>query len=547
MKLSTLRLWAVLLLSMPAAPAMAQASWQWASGASSVMPLVDGSGVNATAVDGAGNVAVTGYFTGTLTLGNFTLTSAGSRDIFVARLSPTGTWMQAVRAGGAANDEARALTVDVGGTITVTGGFSSGTADFGTLRLSSAGSNDVFVARLNSAGTWVQALRAGGSGSESALAMAVDAAGNTVVTGSFSGTNTTFGAIPLTNAGGNDVFVAWLSTTGIWTRAVQAGGSGADAANAVTVDNAGNVTICGGFGSTGAAFGTIPLVSAGNTDVFVAQLNSSGNWTQAVRGGGTNDDAAAALGLDASGNVVITGRFAGSNVDFGSFSLASSAGSSDVFVARLSPGGVWTQAVRAGNSGRDVATALVVDSNGNATVTGQFENAVSFGTTLLTSAGAYDVFVARLNAAGNWTQAVRAGGVENDFAGAIALDAPGNVVVAGQFLRSTSFGSYSLNTSGTFETVYVARLGGLGLVSRAARPAEAFTLAPNPATAQVRLIWPEATATARPVRVLDGVGREVRRLTLPARATTASLDVQGLASGLYLVQCGAATGRLAVE
>ncbi len=74
-----------------------------------------------------------------------------------------------------------------------------------------------------------------------------------------------------------------------------------------------------------------------------------------------------------------------------------------------------------------------------------------------------------------------------------------------------------------------------------------FTLAPNPATAQVRLSWPEASAAPRPVLVLDGLGREVRRLLLPARATSAALDVAGLAPGFYVVHCGPAAARLVVE
>jgi hypothetical protein len=59
---------------------------------------------------------------------------------------------------------------------------------------------------------------------------------------------------------------------------------------------------------------------------------------------------------------------------------------------------------------------------------------------------------------------------------------------------------------------------------------------------------PEPTTTIKqPVLVLDALGREVRRQSLPARATTATLDLRGLAPGLYVVRCGAATGKLVVE
>jgi hypothetical protein len=52
---------------------------------------------------------------------------------------------------------------------------------------------------------------------------------------------------------------------------------------------------------------------------------------------------------------------------------------------------------------------------------------------------------------------------------------------------------------------------------------------------------------AREVVVLDALGRAVRRQVVPARAAAVTLSVAGLAPGLYLVRCGAATGRLVVE
>ncbi|MBO2008781.1 T9SS type A sorting domain-containing protein [Hymenobacter negativus] len=98
-------------------------------------------------------------------------------------------------------------------------------------------------------------------------------------------------------------------------------------------------------------------------------------------------------------------------------------------------------------------------------------------------------------------------------------------------------------TNTAIPEAFVGHLGDFVL----ATPAEIFTLAPNPATARVRLAWPEASAAARPVQVLDGLGRQVRQLELPARATTATLETDGLAPGIYLVRCGAALGRLVVE
>lgn len=82
----------------------------------------------------------------------------------------------------------------------------------------------------------------------------------------------------------------------------------------------------------------------------------------------------------------------------------------------------------------------------------------------------------------------------------------------------------------------------------AAAPARVtpLALAPNPAHGTAVLTLAPA-AQARPVVVLDATGRVVRRHALPAHATAATLAVAGLAPGLYVVRCGAATGRLVVE
>jgi hypothetical protein len=84
------------------------------------------------------------------------------------------------------------------------------------------------------------------------------------------------------------------------------------------------------------------------------------------------------------------------------------------------------------------------------------------------------------------------------------------------------------------------------LAATPATGAGQFSLAPNPARDRATLML-AARPQPTPVQVLDALGRPVRQLLLPARATSAVLDVAGLPAGLYLVRCGAATRRLRVE
>lgn len=563
MKISTNRiplvLWLVLLLVAPRI--LAAQTWQWALGSG------PDTQITAVAVDNTGTTIVAGSFRESLTLGSITLTNPGS-NIFVARLSPTGQWLQAVRAGGPANTQVAKLVLDGTGNVLVMGSFGMGVGMvFGTTTLTSSSYLDTFVARLSPAGQWTQTVRAGGpAGSQTvAIGMAVDGTGTATIVGYFQGASATFGATTLVGSSYRNAFVARLDPAGQWAQTVQMPASGTTTdvwtlATAVTLDAAGNAVVVGSFGSRDttpatARFDSLTLTSAGSTDAFVARLSPTGHWLQAVRAGSTGYEQATAVAVDAANNVVVAGSFnntSGGTMAFGSTTLTVR-GQADIFVAWLAPSGTWIQAVQAGGTAKDIVTGMALDGAGNVVVVGSFGNEIynipgggssSFGPITLTSVGTVDAFVARLSPSGQWTHAIQAGGIGEDVVGAVALDAAGNTTVTGSLTHPAFFGPIAISS---YSTGFVARLTCLVTATRTAAPGEIFSLAPNPATALVRLTWPAATAAPRPVQVLDALGREVRRLQLPARATVATLDVAGLTPGLYMVRCGAATSRLQVE
>jgi hypothetical protein len=563
----------LLLLLLLAAPGrlLAQQSWLWASSPTGIInsgSLWEGSRVTAATLDGNGNTVVVGDFYGTFTLGATTLTSEGFSDVFVARLSPGGQWTQAVRAGGPGEDRASALVVDGSGNVVVAGYFgnlvTAGTANFGSLVLtattSPTQSSDGFVAQLSSTGQWTRALQIGGTSNDNVTALALDGAGNAIVAGSFKD-GATFGSTTLTASSGTTRlgFIARLSlATGNWLQGSQSALSFEAWPSALAVDAAGNVVVTGELGYT-ASFGSTVLNSR-NGGIFVARLSSGGQWTQAVQISSTSSSPGApppvanSILVDGTGSVTIAGLIV-EPVVVGTTTLTrvSGDGAYDAFVAKLSSTGQWTQAISMGGPGNDIAQALAVDAVGNTVVAGLFglspsgnPSPATFGATQLTSQGGYDVFVAKLSPAGQWLQAVGAGGAGWDTATSLALDAAGNITVGGYHGPSAGFGPTTL-TSPSAQTAFVARLGATALASLTAAPAERFSLAPTPTASHAQLHWSEAVATTRSIQVLDGLGREMWRQQLPARATSATLDVQGLTPGLYLVRCGAATAKLIVE
>jgi hypothetical protein len=243
--------------------------------------------VTATAVDAAGNVYLAGSFVNTVLLGGTTLTSLGDWDAFVTKFNPVSNqFMWAQRAGGTGTDHATTLAVS-GTSVYVAGYFTGPTVSFGSTILTNTNagpsglSKEVFVAKLTDAGstgsfTWAQ--RAGGTRDDQLSALAVSGA-SVYVAGYFGSPTADFGSITLTNAGGTpgatDVFVAKLTdvgSTGSFTWAQRAGGTGYDEANALTVSGS-SIYVAGNVQSPTASFGATTLVNPNfNSLGFLASL-----------------------------------------------------------------------------------------------------------------------------------------------------------------------------------------------------------------------------------------------------------------------------------
>ena len=106
-------------------------------------------------VDSSGNSYIIGYFRGTVDFGAGNVISAGSDDIFVLKLNSSGTFQWVKTFGGTSTDLGYGITVDSSGNSYITGYFSR-TVDFGAGNVISAGSDDIFVLKLNSSGTGIE-------------------------------------------------------------------------------------------------------------------------------------------------------------------------------------------------------------------------------------------------------------------------------------------------------------------------------------------------------------------------------------------------------
>ena len=429
--------------------AFAQAPyWQWAIKAGGTSSDEG----RAIIMDDAGNSYVTGKFGGSATFGSYSLASSGSFDIFVAKMDAGGNWLWAAKAGGTSWDEGTGIRIDDVGNIYVTGYFRD-TATFGSYSLYSSGEEDIFVAKTDAGGNWLWAAKAGGSYIDYGCGIVIDAAENIYVTGFFVDT-ATFGSYSLTSSGDSDIFVAKMDGGGNWLWATHAGGTYTDSGNGITLDNAGSSYLTGCFFGT-ATFGSYSITSSGSKDIFVAKMDVDGSWQWATKAGGGWNDFGSGITIDNAGNSYVIGIFK-DTATFGSYSVTSS-GDNDIFVAKMDVDGSWLWATRAGGTDWDDGYGITIDDAGNSYVTGFFGGIANFGFCSITSNGFYDIFVAKLDAAGNWLWATKAGGTSNDYGYGITIDNTGNSYVTGYFREIAYFGSNSLFSSGGID-IFVAKL-----------------------------------------------------------------------------------------
>jgi hypothetical protein len=162
------------------------------------------------AVSSDGSSLLTGNFFGAVDFGSGVLTSMGSGlDVFVAKLDESGSTVWSRQFGDASDQAGTGIAVDPAGSVVLTGQF-AGQINLGGLPLASAGTQDVFLGKLDGSGNYQWSGRFGDSAGQFSTGVATDHDGNVLLTGYFSGA-VDFGAGPLMCAGGTDIFVAKFS------------------------------------------------------------------------------------------------------------------------------------------------------------------------------------------------------------------------------------------------------------------------------------------------------------------------------------------------
>ena len=501
----------------------------------------------AVVADAAGNAYVTGDFAGTADFGGAQITSGSGQNSFVAKYDPTGALVWVVRIGGTGSSSSTRLHLDSASNLYVGGSF-QGDIQFVTPSLTSAGGNDGFVLKLdvNGAAQWVQQF--GGPSNDAVRGMDSSADGTLIVGGSFR-SSMTIGSTTLSTTGSDDWFITKLDSAGtpLWAR--KAGGNGSDLVHSLTTDAWGNVLVVGSF-SANATFNATTLINSGSTDMAVVKYDASGAQKWARNSANGQVISGLEIQADAAGRLQIAGEFSGSlpldhltvnstgqtdiffatltstpplisqqpiggnvlagqNVTFSvvatgtggvtyqwrmngtnivgatnaSYTIvnaaANAAGNYDALVTHAfgsiasSPAVVtvipsanplpFNFGVKLGTGGAGNLRTLARDAAGNFYFGGEFTGALDFGSTNLISAGGNDAFVAKADPAGTVLWAAHIGGPGSDVVNDLALAPGGELVAVGDFNDGAVFGTNGpVSSVAGLRSAFTVRLSSAG-------------------------------------------------------------------------------------
>jgi uncharacterized repeat protein (TIGR01451 family) len=368
------------------------------------------------AVDGSGSAYVTGLTLSTnfpVTSGAFQTTIGGGRDSFVTKLSIDGTSLvYSTYLGGSSSDTGNAIVVDGSGNAYVTGSTSSSNypVTSGVFQTAQGGNGDVFVTKLNAAGSALMySTYLGGSGSDEGFAITIDGSGNAFVTGRTSSTNfpTTPGAFQITLGGSPDAFITKFNAIGTsLVYSTYLGSSGNDDGEGIGIDSSGNAYVAGKTNSTDfpvtpGAFQT--TYGGGSFDAYVAKLNAEGTaLVYSTFLGGSGADSGISLAVH-DGNAYVTGSTGSSNFPVTPDAIQPTlVVGSDAYLTQVdATGSALVFSTYLGGSSTDAGNSIAVDGSGSAYLTGQTTSTnfpITPGAFQPALAGGGDAFVTKIGA-----------------------------------------------------------------------------------------------------------------------------------------------------
>jgi len=455
---------------------------------------------------------------------------------FLSKYNPSGSlsWTQA--ATGINNTWGMKMAIDTSANLFIAGQFMDTAylphSYIGPDTLKGTALKQVFIVSYDSTGAirWIATAK-DLNANLSVSGIAVDAYGNTYITGQFDGT-AKFDTNTVYSSGNGDFYITKYNSAGKveWVRTGGANGVG------VAFSSSLNMLFLTGTYINSATFGTTTINSINSSiDIFVAAIDTGGNWIWAKGAGGPEDDAVKAISIDAAGNLFIAGFLAPSAYAvFGADTV--NADTYDLFIAKYSSSGTALWAESAGGSGIDDVNSIASDNAGNVYLAGDFQGTATFGSHSFSAVG-YDVFVSKYNSAGTVMGSERAGGNSDDIANSIAVDNMGGLYITGTFKDTSTFGSFHLDAAGGTD-IFIAKTGmNVGINEVKSSDNSNFNVYPNPSTGYLTVNYSSTENTSLNIRLTNVEGQIIYSEQKQLNGIyNQNLDFSSLAKGIYFLE-----------
>lgn len=410
----------------------------------------------------------------------------------------TTSWAWAKRGGGTVNDFVSRTIVDASGNVYVAGSFESVSITIGTITVNNGGisGRDIFIAKYDPDGNvqWVQRIT--GTGQEYVTGLTSDPSGRIYVVGHFTSPSISFPPYGAANSNTatptNDMFVTCINSLGTPQWFNSYGGVNQELPGGCAYSSAVSALyVVGTFYDPILNISSVTLnnsSSTGKAEGFLMRFNTNGsvNWGRTL-GSATCDEYANDVEPDVNGNPYVVGTFQGSitnaTTTIGTSSVMTSNGSTDLWLAKYSSAGAFTWATNLGSTSGDYPSNIDVDGSNNVYVAASGQAPMNFGSFGLPNSGGYDGYLAKYNSLGAAQWAVRAYGTTNDYAGGVTVDASGNSYFLGYFDGSNcTVGSSNMSNTfvGTYD-MFVAKYNTSGVYQWQAKSTGTANEAPAPA------------------------------------------------------------------
>ena len=325
----------------------------------------------------------------------------------------------------------------------------------------SNGDYDIFLSKFDSSGNFLWVRTWGSFGRDQNYGVAADGLGNVYVVGYFYET-VDFdpgGGDPHTSNGNSDAFLSKFDSSGNFEWAWTWGSHNPDRCRGVTTDDYGNVYFTGSFG------GLVDFNPEGgnshNTqaaDVFLCKFDSSQKFKWVQTWGGNYIDEGAAVALDGSGNVYVTGEF----------EIIPMPDDRDIFLSKFDSSGNYEWERTWGGAENDFGHGVTADGSGNAYVAGDFRGTVDFdpgsGVEEHTSNSLINACLSKFDSSGNFVWVRTWDGLIDHFGSGVTEDGSGHVIVSGYFTGTVEFdpGVGEVHISNGEDDVYLSVFDTMG-------------------------------------------------------------------------------------